>query len=73
VEIQPGYEDLTDEEKKEQKENIFDKWIGYVFIKGGADNNKYGSVKTLLQSQYSMQQDQYPKDLLAAQDMLSQH
>jgi hypothetical protein len=72
VEIQPGYEDLTDEEKKEQKENIFDKWIGYVFIKG-ADNNKYGSVKTLLQSQYSMQQDQYPKDLLAAQDMLSQH
>jgi hypothetical protein len=40
----------------------------------GTDNNKYGSVKTLLQSQYSMQQDQYhPKDLLAAQDMLSQH
>jgi hypothetical protein len=72
VEIQPGYEDLTNEEKKEQKENIFDKWIGYVFIKG-ADNNKYGSVKTLLQSQYSMQQDQYPKDLLAAHNMLSQH
>jgi hypothetical protein len=43
VEIQPGYEDLTNEEKNELKENIFDKWIGHVFIKG-ADNIKYGSV-----------------------------
>jgi hypothetical protein len=36
VEIQPGYEDLTNEEKEELKENIFDKWIGYVLLYQGS-------------------------------------
>ena len=67
------YKNATDEATKESLEKgSFAKWIAYLFLKN-SDQNKYGSVVTGLTSQFSLGNDQYPKDIATACDILSNH
>ena len=44
------------------KDTAFSKWIAYLFIKN-SNYNKYGSLISGLTSQFSMGNDQYPRDI----------
>ena len=46
--------------------------MAYLVLKG-ADQNKYGSILKQMVTQYSMGNDQYPKTLEVAVDVLTEH
>ena len=50
----------------------FEAWSATVFLKG-CDQNKYGSVLKGLANQYALGNDQYPRRIMAATDVLSNH
>jgi hypothetical protein len=58
--------------KKEMKDGAFDRWMAYLLIRN-SDQAKYGSLSTGLVSQFSMQNNQYPKTCTTAADILSNH
>ena len=73
IENTKEYQDETDATKQdEMRKDGFNKWMGYLLMRG-SDHSKYGSLMLGLSSQYSMGNDQYPKDILAATDVLSNH
>ena len=74
VEKSKEYRELTSEAKKttKMKQEAYDAWVAYLFIRG-SDQAKYGSLTRSLISQYSLGNDQYPKTLQAAGDVLSSH
>jgi hypothetical protein len=75
VENQPKYQALTEfdaDEKDKMKENAFEAWMAYLFIRG-SDQAKYGSLVQGFASQFSLQNDQWPKTLSKAMDVLSNH
>ena len=59
-------------EQKAMKDAAFEQLGAYILIRG-ADQSKYGSVIKGMTSQFSMGNDQYPKDLVGATDILSNH
>ena len=75
-----NYIEKTDEYKKtadpdEQaslKKEAFPKWTAYIYL-NNSDNNKYGSLKKNLQSQYALQNNQYPKTVSKMTDVLTNH
>jgi len=73
VEYTDAYREATSEEAKEEARiQIYDQWVAYLFLKG-SDQSKYGTVIKGLMSQYSLGNDQYPKTLTQATDVLSNH
>ncbi len=58
--------------KKEMKDGAFDRWMAYLLIRN-SDQAKYGSLSNGLVSQFSMQNNQYPKTCTTATDILSNH
>jgi hypothetical protein len=67
------YKEATDAAaKKAVKEASFEKWMAYLLIEQ-SDHNKYGSLIKGFVSQYLLGNDQYPKTIAAATDVLSQH
>ena len=54
------------------KDQAFGKWMAYLLIRS-SDQSKYGSLMTGLVSQFSMENNQYPKTIRAATDILSNH
>ena len=67
------YQDETDDDaKKKMKDGAFDKWMSYLLLRN-SDQGKYGSLLTGLSSQFSMQNNQYPKTVRDATDILSNH
>ena len=72
LESTKGYQDAGSNKKKKMKDEALDRWIAYVYLKN-SDQDKYGSVLKGLQSQFSLENDQYPADLAAAIDVLSNH
>jgi hypothetical protein len=67
------YRDTNDQnEKAEILAAGFDKVMAYLLMKG-ADQNKYGTLTKGLTSQFSMGNDQYPRTIQAATDILSNH
>jgi hypothetical protein len=62
----------TEEAKAEARQQAFEQWTAYLFLKG-SDPTKYGTVIKGLMSQYSLGNDQYPKSLTQATDVLSNH
>jgi hypothetical protein len=54
------------------KDRAFNKWIAYLLIRN-SDQAKYGTVMNGLVSQFSMQNNQYPKSITAAIDILNNH
>src|SRR5210317_861649 len=54
------------------KTEAYEKWMVYMLIKG-SDPMKYGTLQKNLTSQYSLGNDQYPKTITGATDVLSNH
>src|SRR5210317_344395 len=73
IEYQEEYVNETDDdEKKTMKTEAYEKWMAYLLIKG-SDPMKYGTLQKNLISQFSLGNDQYPKTITAATDVLSNH
>ena len=73
IEKSAEYQAETDRTKKtEMKEAAFDEKCAILFI-CNSDQAKYGSVLKGLQSQFSLGNDQFPRTLAAAVDVLSNH
>ena len=68
------YRKLSDEEKQTttMKEEMFSAWMAYLLIHG-SDQSKYGLITKGFVSQYSLGNDQYPKTIQMATDVLSNH
>jgi hypothetical protein len=47
-------------------------WTAYMLMKNG-NQGKYGSLMTSLTAQFSIGTNQYPKDVMAAVDILTNH
>ncbi|MGC8514475.1 MAG: hypothetical protein ACP5P1_15815, partial [Acidimicrobiales bacterium] len=62
----------TDTDKKNYKDEAFEAWMAYLLIRG-SDQNKYGSLTKNFISQYSLGNDQYPRTITMATDVLSNH
>jgi hypothetical protein len=58
--------------KQEMKDGALDRWMAYLLIRN-SDQAKYGSLSNGLVSQFSMQNNQYPKTCTTATDNLSNH
>ena len=54
------------------KEEAYDAWMAYLLLRG-SDQNKYGMLMKGFVSQYSLGNDQYPKTIQTATDVLSNH
>jgi hypothetical protein len=54
------------------KDGAFDRWMAYLLIRN-SDQAKYGSLSNGPVSQFSMQNNQYPKTCTTATDILSNH
>jgi hypothetical protein len=65
-------EETGTENKKVMKAEAFNKWMAYLLIRN-SDQAKYGSLMNGLVSQFSMENNQYPKTVTAATDILSNH
>ena len=56
----------------ELKADAFGRWMAFILLKN-SDQSKYGSLLNGLTSQYSMDNNQYPKMIMAASDILAYH
>jgi hypothetical protein len=73
VENTREYQDETDQLlQQNMKDGAFNKWMAYLLIRN-SDLAKYGTVMNGLVLQFSMQNNQYPKTITAATDVLSNH
>ena len=61
-----------DAKKKKLKEGAFERWMAYLLL-FNSDQTKYGELTQGMKSQYSMNNDQYPKTIQAGSDIPSQH
>ena len=57
------------EDNKKVNSVEFNKWIVYLLI-ANSGRLKYASLENGLASQYSMKNNQYPKDLISSADMM---
>ena len=67
--------DVTKEghqEIHELKKSTMDAFRGYLYLEN-ADRARYGSILSGLDSQFSLENDQYPKTLVAAQNVMQNH
>jgi len=70
----PAYKDgtVSTAAKKKLKEGAWDQWMAYLMMKG-SDYPRYGSLLQGFGAQFSLGNDQYPKDLITATDIMSNH
>ena len=54
------------------KEKYIERWMAYLFI-CGSNHAKYGTLTTGFVSQYSLDNDQYPRYIMTVTDALSNH
>jgi len=73
VEHTEEYKNEKDVQKKvDLKDQSFDHYMAYLLMYN-SDQAKYRSLLTGLRSQYSLENDQYPKSVNSATDILSNH
>jgi hypothetical protein len=72
VEHQTGYAAASTNEKLVKKQEAYPRWMAYLLIHG-TDQTKYGSLQKGFVSQFLLGNDQYPKSITAAIDVLSNH
>jgi hypothetical protein len=67
------YADETDTDKQDEMlKGLYAQWTAYMLMKN-SDQGKYGLLMTSLTTQFSMGTNQYPKDVMAAVDILTNH
>jgi hypothetical protein len=57
---------------KEMKDGAFNKWMAYLLI-SNSGQSKYGLLLNGLISQFAMDNNQYPKNIMRTTDILSNH
>ena len=67
-----GYDEKDPDKVKECREEAYQQWLAYVYI-SNADHAKYGTLLSGLSGQFALGQDQYPKTLVDATNVLSNH
>ncbi len=72
VEAQPGYMSADPAKLKEAQGKAQKEFLAHMYLHN-ADHTKYGTLLTLLGTQYSLGNDQYPKTLTEATAVLSTH
>jgi hypothetical protein len=73
VERTVEYQELTtDPEKDAMKKEAYERWCAFLILRN-SDQAKYGEVLRDLASQYSLDNDQYPRKTTKAVDCLSNH
>ena len=73
VEHTEEYQKETDtKQQSELKNQSFERYMAFVLLRN-SDQAKYRSLMNGLISQYSMENDQYPKSITAAIDILANH
>ena len=73
VEHTEEYQKETDtKQQSELKDQSFERYMAFVLLRN-SDQAKYRSLMNGLISQYSMENDQYPKSITAAIDILANH
>jgi hypothetical protein len=67
------YADETNTDKQDEMlKGLYAQWTAYMLLKN-SNQGKYGSLMTSLTTQFSMGTKQYPKDVMAAVDILTNH
>jgi hypothetical protein len=67
------YADETDIDKQDKMlKELYAQWTAYMLMKN-SDQGKYGLLLMSLTTQFSMGTNQYPKDVMAAVDILTKH
>jgi hypothetical protein len=67
------YADETNTDKQDAMlKGLYAQWTVYMLMKN-SNQGKYGSLMTSLTTQFSMGTNQYPKDVIAAVDILTNH
>jgi hypothetical protein len=67
------YADETNIDKQDKmQKGLYAQWTAYMLMKN-SNQGKYGSLMTSLTTQFSMGTNQYPKDVMAAVDILTNH
>ena len=65
-------EDDDDDERTKLKEEAFGRWSAYMLVKN-SDQNKFGSLLNGMTTQYAMGNNQFPKNVQKAIDIMSNH
>jgi len=58
--------------KAKLKTDAYSAWMAYLLLRG-SDQSKYGTIMKGFVAQYSLGNDQYPKTVQMATDVLSNH
>jgi hypothetical protein len=67
------YADETNTDKQDEMlKGLYARWTAYMLMKT-SNQGKYGLLMTSLTTQFSMGTNQYPKDVVAAVDILTNH
>jgi hypothetical protein len=67
------YTDETDTDTQDKMQRgLYAQWTAYMLMKN-SNQGKYGLLMTSLTTQFSMGTNQYPKDVMAAVDILTNH
>jgi hypothetical protein len=72
LEAQDEWAGATTEEKEEMAREAYKAFTTFVYIEN-TDRSKYGSLVNGLSSQFALNNDQYPKDMEKATNVLSNH
>jgi hypothetical protein len=72
IEHLPTYTTALATDQALMQTEAYSKWMAYLLIRG-SDQTKYGSLTKGFISQYSLGNDQYPKTITTATDVLSNH
>jgi len=73
VKQHPSYDEtMTDEEKSKIVSICHEQFLSFLLLEQ-ADQKKYGSLMTVLGTQHSLGNDQYPRNLSQATNVLSNH
>ena len=67
-----GWDDNDESTHATCYNKAYDAFVSLLYLEN-ANKNKYGSLLTGLSTQFSLGQDQYPKDLIGANNVLSNH
>ena len=66
-------DETNDKQKREDLvKNSMDYWMTYLYL-ANSSQDKYGTLMTGFRTQYSLQNDQYPKDITSAYELLQGH
>ena len=67
-----GYDPKDPDKVRECEEEAYQQWLSYVYV-SNTDKAKYGTLISGLSSQFALGQDQYPKTIVSATNVLSNH